>query len=138
MKRKTLLPVKILLDQETVVPLLPPTVCYNYNNLSRKKMYYVCLNICLAAKRRCCCNISPCFSCLLYKHVPLDGFSSALGSQGTLSSRNRRRRRKKRQARVLRPTPNHPEMAVLSGRQVEASCRICFIDFGLKLLRLLA
>uniref|UniRef100_H3DCP0 Laminin subunit alpha 3 n=1 Tax=Tetraodon nigroviridis TaxID=99883 RepID=H3DCP0_TETNG len=55
------------------------------------------------------------FSCLLYKHVPLDGFSSSLGSHGTLSSRNKRRRR--RQAHVRRPTPDHPEMAVLSGRQ---------------------
>ncbi|CAG07616.1 unnamed protein product, partial [Tetraodon nigroviridis] len=54
-------------------------------------------------------------NCLLYKHVPLDGFSSSLGSHGTLSSRNKRRRR--RQAHVRRPTPDHPEMAVLSGRQ---------------------
>ncbi|XP_056913723.1 LOW QUALITY PROTEIN: laminin subunit alpha-3-like [Takifugu flavidus] len=65
------------------------------------------------------CTYSPTASrdanCLLYKHVPLDGFSSALGSRGTLSSRRRRRRR--RQAHVRRPTPDHPEMAVLSGRQ---------------------
>lgn len=57
-----------------------------------------------------------CLSCLLYKHVAMDGFSSALGSQGKLSSRNGRRRR---QARVRRPTPDHPEMAALNGRQVE-------------------
>ncbi|XP_018532089.1 laminin subunit alpha-3 isoform X4 [Lates calcarifer] len=53
-------------------------------------------------------------NCLLYKHVALDGFSSVLGSQGILSSRSERRRR---QARVRRPTPDHPEMAALNGRQ---------------------
>ncbi|XP_038586954.1 laminin subunit alpha-3-like [Micropterus salmoides] len=53
-------------------------------------------------------------NCLLYKHVAMDGFSSALGSQGTLSSRSGRKRR---QARVRRPTPDHPEMAALNGRQ---------------------
>ncbi|KAM9845354.1 laminin subunit alpha-3-like [Aulostomus maculatus] len=53
-------------------------------------------------------------NCLLYKHVAMDGFSSVLGSQGTLSSR---RNRRKRQARVRRPTPDHPEMASLNGRQ---------------------
>ncbi|CAJ1072333.1 laminin subunit alpha-3-like [Xyrichtys novacula] len=53
-------------------------------------------------------------NCLLYKHVAIDGFSSALGSQGVLSNRNGRR---KRQARVRRPTPDHPEMAALNGRQ---------------------
>uniref|UniRef100_A0A8C9ZF23 Laminin subunit alpha 3 n=1 Tax=Sander lucioperca TaxID=283035 RepID=A0A8C9ZF23_SANLU len=55
-------------------------------------------------------------NCLLYKHVAMDGFSSALGSQGKLSSRSGRKRR---QSRVRRPTPDHPEMAALSGRQVE-------------------
>uniref|UniRef100_A0A8C4F1H6 Laminin subunit alpha 3 n=1 Tax=Dicentrarchus labrax TaxID=13489 RepID=A0A8C4F1H6_DICLA len=54
-------------------------------------------------------------NCLLYKHVAMDGFSSALGSEGILSSRSGRRRR---QARVRRPTPDHPEMAALNGRQV--------------------
>ncbi|XP_060900726.1 laminin subunit alpha-3-like isoform X1 [Labrus mixtus] len=53
-------------------------------------------------------------NCLLYKHVAMDGLSSALGSQGILSSRSGRRRR---QARVRRPTPEHPEMAALNGRQ---------------------
>ncbi|XP_039999564.1 laminin subunit alpha-3-like isoform X2 [Xiphias gladius] len=53
-------------------------------------------------------------NCLLYKHVAMDGFSSALGSQGRLSRRSGRRRR---QARVRRPTPDHPEMAALNGRQ---------------------
>uniref|UniRef100_UPI0037E92AE9 laminin subunit alpha-3-like n=1 Tax=Semicossyphus pulcher TaxID=241346 RepID=UPI0037E92AE9 len=53
-------------------------------------------------------------NCLLYKHVPMDAFSSALGTQGILSSRSGRRRR---QARVRRPTPDHPEMAALNGRQ---------------------
>uniref|UniRef100_A0A8C4F0L3 Laminin subunit alpha 3 n=1 Tax=Dicentrarchus labrax TaxID=13489 RepID=A0A8C4F0L3_DICLA len=53
-------------------------------------------------------------NCLLYKHVAMDGFSSALGSEGILSSRSGRRRR---QARVRRPTPDHPEMAALNGRQ---------------------
>uniref|UniRef100_A0A7N6F819 Laminin subunit alpha 3 n=1 Tax=Anabas testudineus TaxID=64144 RepID=A0A7N6F819_ANATE len=54
-------------------------------------------------------------NCLLYKHVAMDGFSSVLGSQGRFSSRSRR---KSRQARVRRPTPGHPEMAALNGRQV--------------------
>ncbi|XP_056277207.1 laminin subunit alpha-3-like isoform X2 [Pseudoliparis swirei] len=53
-------------------------------------------------------------NCLLYTHVAMEGFSSALGSQGKLSSRRRRRRR---QALVRRPTPDHPEMAALDGRQ---------------------
>ncbi|XP_055359510.1 laminin subunit alpha-3-like isoform X2 [Betta splendens] len=53
-------------------------------------------------------------NCLLYKHVAMDGFSSALGSQGRFSSRSRR---KSRQARVRRPTPDHPDMAALNGRQ---------------------
>ncbi|XP_042353016.1 laminin subunit alpha-3-like [Plectropomus leopardus] len=53
-------------------------------------------------------------NCLLYKHVAMDGFSSALGSQGMLSDRSGRR---KRQARVRRPTQYHPEMAALNGRQ---------------------
>ncbi|XP_035490124.2 laminin subunit alpha-3 isoform X2 [Scophthalmus maximus] len=53
-------------------------------------------------------------NCLLFKHVAMEGFSSALGTQGRLSSRSGRRRR---QARVRRPTPDHPEMAALNGRQ---------------------
>ncbi|XP_034038308.1 LOW QUALITY PROTEIN: laminin subunit alpha-3-like [Thalassophryne amazonica] len=53
-------------------------------------------------------------NCLLYKNVAMDGFSSALGSKGKLSNRSGRKRR---QARVQRPTPNHPEMALLSGKQ---------------------
>ncbi|CAN9502837.1 unnamed protein product [Ophioblennius macclurei] len=54
--------------------------------------------------------------CLLYKHVAMDGFSSTLGSQGRFSTRGKRR---KRQARVRRPTPDHPDMAVLNGRQLQ-------------------
>lgn len=57
-----------------------------------------------------------CPRCKLYKHVAMDGFSSAQGSQGTVSRRSGRRRR---QARVLRPTPDHPEMVAVSGRQVQ-------------------
>lgn len=57
-----------------------------------------------------------CLSCLLYKHVAMDGFSSALASQGKLTSR---RGRRKRQIHVRRPTPNHPEMAIINGRQVQ-------------------
>ncbi|XP_029930598.1 laminin subunit alpha-3-like isoform X2 [Myripristis murdjan] len=53
-------------------------------------------------------------NCLLYKHLAMGGFSSVLGSQGQLSTRSGRRRR---QARVRRPTPDHPEMASLNGRQ---------------------
>ncbi|XP_076001162.1 laminin subunit alpha-3-like [Genypterus blacodes] len=71
-------------------------------------------------------------NCLLYKHVSMDGFSSALGSQGTLSRRSGRSGRsgrsrhnehsgrsgrRTRQTRVSRPTADHPEMAALSGRQ---------------------
>uniref|UniRef100_A0A669CCY2 Laminin subunit alpha 3 n=1 Tax=Oreochromis niloticus TaxID=8128 RepID=A0A669CCY2_ORENI len=55
-------------------------------------------------------------NCLLYKHIALDGFSSALGSQGKFTTR---RGRKRRQARVRRLTPDHPEMAALNGRQVQ-------------------
>lgn len=61
-------------------------------------------------------SVCICLSCLLYKHVAMDGFSSALGSQGKLSSRGGRRRR---QARVFRPTRDHPEMVAVSGRQVQ-------------------
>ncbi|XP_077376606.1 laminin subunit alpha-3-like isoform X1 [Festucalex cinctus] len=53
-------------------------------------------------------------NCLLYKHVAMDAFSSALGSQGSLSSRRGRRRR---QAQVQRPTPDHPDMALLHATQ---------------------
>ncbi|XP_041698141.2 laminin subunit alpha-3 isoform X3 [Coregonus clupeaformis] len=55
-------------------------------------------------------------NCLLYKHVAMDRLSSVLGSQGQFSSRRRRRRR---QARVRRPTPDHPDMASLTGRQAQ-------------------
>ncbi|KAK7945606.1 hypothetical protein WMY93_001334 [Mugilogobius chulae] len=53
-------------------------------------------------------------NCLLYKHLSLDAFTSVLGSQGILSSRSGRRRR---QTKVRRPTADHPEMALLNGRQ---------------------
>nr|XP_054596449.1 laminin subunit alpha-3 isoform X2 [Nothobranchius furzeri] len=64
-------------------------------------------------------------NCLLYKHVALDGFSFALASQGKLTTRSRRRRGR-RQIRVQRPTPDHPEMAALNGRQsrLELSLRV--------------
>ncbi|KAK6302715.1 hypothetical protein J4Q44_G00270700 [Coregonus suidteri] len=55
-------------------------------------------------------------NCLLYKHVAMNRFSSVLGSQGQFSSQRRRRRR---QARVRRPTPDHPEMASLTRRQAQ-------------------
>eukprot|EP00063_Salmo_salar_P020916 XP_013995751.1 PREDICTED: laminin subunit alpha-3-like isoform X7 [Salmo salar] len=55
-------------------------------------------------------------NCLLYKHVAMDRLSSVLGSQGQFSSR---RRRRSRQARVRRPTPDHPDMASLTGRQAQ-------------------
>uniref|UniRef100_A0A8D3BFI7 Laminin subunit alpha 3 n=1 Tax=Scophthalmus maximus TaxID=52904 RepID=A0A8D3BFI7_SCOMX len=70
-------------------------------------------------------------NCLLFKHVAMEGFSSALGTQGRLSSRSGRRRR---QARVRRPTPDHPEMAALNGRQLFSSnpcsflCRSVAVD----------
>ncbi|KAM4604969.1 laminin subunit alpha-3-like isoform 2-T2 [Polymixia lowei] len=53
-------------------------------------------------------------NCLLYKHVPMDGVSSALATQGKFSTR---RGRRMRQARVRRLTPDHPDMASFSGRQ---------------------
>uniref|UniRef100_A0AAV2JTK7 Laminin subunit alpha-3-like n=1 Tax=Knipowitschia caucasica TaxID=637954 RepID=A0AAV2JTK7_KNICA len=53
-------------------------------------------------------------NCLLYKHLSLDSFTSVLGSKGVLSSRSGR---KKRQTKVRRPTADHPEMALLNGRQ---------------------
>ncbi|XP_035644145.2 laminin subunit alpha-3-like isoform X3 [Oncorhynchus keta] len=55
-------------------------------------------------------------NCLLYKHMAMNRFSSVLGSQGQFSSQWRRRRR---QALVRRPTPAHPEMASLTGRQAQ-------------------
>ncbi|XP_017277955.1 laminin subunit alpha-3-like isoform X2 [Kryptolebias marmoratus] len=63
-------------------------------------------------------------NCLLYKHIAMDGFSSVLGSQGRLTTRSGRRKR--RQARVRRPTPDHPDMAALNGRQsrLELSLRV--------------
>ncbi|KAI1902257.1 hypothetical protein AGOR_G00042840 [Albula goreensis] len=54
-------------------------------------------------------------NCLLYRHAPMDRFPAAPASQGVYSSRGRR----KRQARVRRPTPEHPEMASISGRQAQ-------------------
>ncbi|XP_014845866.1 PREDICTED: laminin subunit alpha-3-like isoform X1 [Poecilia mexicana] len=63
-------------------------------------------------------------SCLLYKHITMDGFSSVLATQGRLSTRSGRRNR--RQARVRRPTADHPDMAALNGRQsrLELSLRV--------------
>ncbi|KAM9718848.1 laminin subunit alpha-3-like isoform 1-T1 [Menidia menidia] len=62
-------------------------------------------------------------NCLLYKHVAMDGFSSVLGLQGRLATQRRQRRR---QAAERRPTPDHPYMAYLSGRQsqLELSLRV--------------
>ncbi|KAM8839447.1 laminin subunit alpha-3-like isoform 1-T1 [Synchiropus picturatus] len=53
-------------------------------------------------------------NCLLYKHVAMEGFSSALASQGRVTGQRGRRRR---QAPVRRLTPEHPEMAAIDGRQ---------------------
>ncbi|MEQ2239068.1 hypothetical protein ILYODFUR_000794, partial [Ilyodon furcidens] len=63
-------------------------------------------------------------NCLLYKHIAMDGFSFVLATQGRLSTRSGRRKR--RQARVRRPTPDHPDMAALNGRQsrLELSLRV--------------
>ncbi|KAM4557143.1 laminin subunit alpha-3-like [Fundulus diaphanus] len=63
-------------------------------------------------------------NCLLYKHITMDGFSSVLATQGRLSTRSGRRKR--RQARVRRPTPDHPDLAALNGRQsrLELSLRV--------------
>ncbi|KAM8850161.1 laminin subunit alpha-3-like isoform 2-T2 [Spinachia spinachia] len=61
-------------------------------------------------------------NCLLYKHVAMDRFSSALGSQGKLTGHGRRRRT----ARVRRLTSDHPPMAALYGRQsqLQVSLRV--------------
>ncbi|XP_027877262.1 laminin subunit alpha-3 isoform X1 [Xiphophorus couchianus] len=63
-------------------------------------------------------------NCLLHKHITMDGFSSVLATQGRLTTRSGRRKR--RQARVRRPTPDHPDMAALNGRQsrLELSLRV--------------
>lgn len=74
-------------------------------------LHRICPSFCIFSTSLCLCP-----RCKLYKHVAMDGFSSAQGSQGTVSSRSGRRRR---QARVLRPTPDHPEMVAVSGRQVQ-------------------
>ncbi|XP_004542775.2 laminin subunit alpha-3 isoform X3 [Maylandia zebra] len=66
-------------------------------------------------------------NCLLYKHIALDGFSSALGSQGKFTTR---RGRKRRQARVRRLTPDHPEMAALNGRQSQLQLSLPVPDSG--------
>ncbi|KAL0966154.1 hypothetical protein UPYG_G00291590 [Umbra pygmaea] len=53
-------------------------------------------------------------NCLLYKHVAMSRFSSVLATQGQFPSRR------------SRPTPDHPEMVSLSGRQaqLELSLRV--------------
>ncbi|KAJ8272625.1 hypothetical protein GJAV_G00091440 [Gymnothorax javanicus] len=69
-------------------------------------------------------------NCLLYRHTPMDRFPSALASQGVFSSRGRR----KRQARVRRPTPEHPEMAFISGRQSQLQLTLRVPSPGLYVL----
>ncbi|XP_015209136.2 laminin subunit alpha-3 isoform X2 [Lepisosteus oculatus] len=49
------------------------------------------------------------WNCLLYKHVPMDGFPAALGTEGLHSTRV--------EVRIQQPTPQHPEMVSFSGRQ---------------------
>lgn len=49
-------------------------------------------------------------SCLLYKHVPLDAFPSALASQSLGSAQ--------RPSRIRQPTADHPELVSINGRQV--------------------
>ncbi|KAM4728827.1 laminin subunit alpha-3-like isoform 2-T2 [Anableps anableps] len=63
-------------------------------------------------------------NCLLFKHITMDSFSSVLATQGRLSTRSGRRKR--RQARVRRPTPDHPDMAAINRRQsrLELSLRV--------------
>lgn len=60
----------------------------------------------------------------------MDGFSSVLATQGRLTTRSGRRKR--RQARVRRPTPDHPDMAALNGRQVQT--HICDSKLNTKLI----
>ncbi|XP_064409675.1 laminin subunit alpha-3 isoform X2 [Latimeria chalumnae] len=54
-------------------------------------------------------------NCLVYQHVPLDRFPFARGVDGFFITRGRRRR----EISARQPTPEHPEMADISGRQVE-------------------
>ncbi|XP_053485634.1 laminin subunit alpha-3 isoform X1 [Ictalurus furcatus] len=49
-------------------------------------------------------------NCLLYKHVPLDGFPSALASQSLGSTH--------RHGRIRQPTADHPELVSVNGRQL--------------------
>ncbi|XP_053349425.1 laminin subunit alpha-3 isoform X3 [Clarias gariepinus] len=54
--------------------------------------------------------------CLLYKHVPLDGFPSALASQSLGSSQ--------RHSRVRQPTADHPELVSINGRQLRLTLHV--------------
>ncbi|XP_049339127.1 laminin subunit alpha-3 isoform X9 [Astyanax mexicanus] len=59
-------------------------------------------------------------NCLLYKHVPIDSFPSALASQGRLSVLSPRRKRLTQARRNQRqPTADHPTMMAIRGRQAQ-------------------
>ncbi|XP_060731068.1 laminin subunit alpha-3 isoform X2 [Tachysurus vachellii] len=55
-------------------------------------------------------------NCLLYKHVPLDRFPSALASQ-SLGSTQRR-------SRIRQPTAEHPELVSVNGRQLRLTLHV--------------
>ncbi|XP_028831523.1 laminin subunit alpha-3-like [Denticeps clupeoides] len=54
-------------------------------------------------------------NCLLYKHVPMDRFPSALASQGLVY----RPDGSMRQPQIHRPTADHPEMVSINGGQAQ-------------------
>ncbi|XP_066537073.1 laminin subunit alpha-3 [Hoplias malabaricus] len=58
-------------------------------------------------------------NCLLYKHVPMDSFPSALASQGILSAPVREKGTNPPRLNLRRPTPDHPQLASISGRQAQ-------------------
>ncbi|XP_053089113.1 laminin subunit alpha-3 isoform X2 [Pangasianodon hypophthalmus] len=55
-------------------------------------------------------------NCLLYKHVPLDGFPSALASQSLGSTQ--------RHSRIQQPTADHPELVSVNGRQLRLTLHV--------------
>ncbi|XP_072567322.1 laminin subunit alpha-3 isoform X1 [Paramormyrops kingsleyae] len=65
-------------------------------------------------------------NCLLYKHIPMDGFPMALASVGVLYSNDQRAK----QGHVRRPTAQHPEMASFSGQQTQLRLMLRVSDPG--------
>ncbi|XP_046707006.1 laminin subunit alpha-3-like [Silurus meridionalis] len=55
-------------------------------------------------------------NCLLYKHVPLEGFPSALASQSLSSTQ--------RHARVRQPTADHPDLVSVNGGELSLTLHV--------------